>query len=138
LEWRWGAGIPYLPVTKGLTGSAIQQKCTIVVGNVKKDPRYLTTLGGTISEIIIPILGSPEPKVIGTIDIESELENAFSQQDRQVLERCAHAARPLVRAVTTSAAPWQGKTPGFQHRQIFSLCWSHSPVNAIARSDKFI
>jgi L-methionine (R)-S-oxide reductase len=86
---------PTFPVTKGLTGSAIQQKSTIVVGDVRTDPRYLTTLGGTLSEIIIPILSRPNEKVIGTIDVESERENAFSRGDCEILEQCAAAARSL-------------------------------------------
>jgi len=123
-----GPGAPAFPtfaVTEGLTGSAIQQKCTIVIGHVRKDPRYLTTFGGTLSEIVIPILGNPEEKVIATIEVESEQENAFSQQDRQILERCAHAARPL----------WDGgndlgsvdlakRRPVSKIGKSLSLCWN--------------
>jgi len=86
---------PTFPTSKGLTGSAIEQKRTVVVGDVRNDPRYLTTFGGTLSEIIIPILGSADKRVIGTIDVESKLENAFSERDRQLLEQCAEASRPL-------------------------------------------
>jgi len=86
---------PTFPTSKGLTGSAIEQKRTVVVGDVRNDPRYLTTFGGTLSEIIIPILGSADKRVIGTIDVESKLENAFSERDRRLLEQCAEASRPL-------------------------------------------
>src|SRR5258708_35562015 len=44
---------PEFPVTKGLTGAAIQARKTVMVGDVRKDPRYLTAFGNTLSEIII-------------------------------------------------------------------------------------
>ncbi len=86
---------PTFPVTKGLTSSAIQQKATVVVGDVRSDPRYLTAFGSTLSEIIIPILDPRDPVVVGTIDVESERGNAFSDADRKNLEECARAALAL-------------------------------------------
>jgi putative methionine-R-sulfoxide reductase with GAF domain len=46
---------PSFPVSKGLTGAAIAQKATVVVGDVRKDPRYLTAFGSTVSEMIVPV-----------------------------------------------------------------------------------
>ena len=94
---------PSFPVSKGLTGSAIQQRSTVMVGDVRKDSRYLTTFGATRSEIIVPIvvpiivpiIGAPRQTVVGTIDVESERENAFSEKDQHMLEQCAQAAKPL-------------------------------------------
>jgi len=85
---------PQFPITKGLTGSAIREKKTVVVGDVRNDPRYLTAFGSTLSEIIIPVLDGNNV-VIGTIDVESEEANAFSEEDRRILEECARVARPL-------------------------------------------
>jgi GAF domain-containing protein len=86
---------PTFPVTKGLTGSAVRQKATVIVGDVRKDERYLTAFGTTLSEIIIPILDPGEGNVIGTVDVESDLAHAFSDQDREALEQCARAALPI-------------------------------------------
>jgi putative methionine-R-sulfoxide reductase with GAF domain len=86
---------PTFPVTEGLTGSAIGQKATVVVGDVRKDPRYLTAFDSTLSEIIIPIIHPQKKIVVGTIDVESERANAFFDEDRKTLERCAEAAQPL-------------------------------------------
>ena len=85
---------PSFPVSKGLTGAAIQQKKTVVVGDVRKDPRYLTAFGSTLSELIVPVL-SPDGRVIGTVGVESERANAFSASDQQTIEQCAEAALPL-------------------------------------------
>jgi L-methionine (R)-S-oxide reductase len=60
-----------------------------VVGDVSKDPRYLTAFGSTHSEIIVPVLDRTGCKVVGTIDVESDRVDAFSEEDRAALERCA-------------------------------------------------
>jgi putative methionine-R-sulfoxide reductase with GAF domain len=86
---------PAFPATKGLTGSAIREKATIVVGDVRTDPRYLTAFGNTLSEIIVPIVNPLTGAVIGTIDVESEPAHAFSPGDQHLLEECARAALPL-------------------------------------------
>jgi L-methionine (R)-S-oxide reductase len=86
---------PTFPVTKGLTSSAIREKSTVVVGDVRSDPRYLTAFGSTLSEIIIPVLDPRDSRVVGTIDVESERANAFSAMDQRKLEKCANAALGL-------------------------------------------
>jgi L-methionine (R)-S-oxide reductase len=85
---------PTFPVTQGITGAAIQQRSTVLVPDVRQDARYLTALASTLSEIIVPILGG-DGTVVGTIDVESERANAFSERDRKRLERCAREATPL-------------------------------------------
>jgi len=85
---------PTFPANQGLTGVAIAERRAVVVGDVRKDPRYLTAFGSTLSEMIVPVL-SPDGRVIGTVDVESEKENAFSPRDQQMIERCADAAKLL-------------------------------------------
>jgi L-methionine (R)-S-oxide reductase len=87
-----GPGAPThlrFPVTQGLSSSAVASRKTIVVGDVREDPRYLTAFGSTRSEIIVPVLDRAGRKVVGTIDVESDLVDAFSEEDRAALERCA-------------------------------------------------
>src|SRR6267143_6079951 len=67
---------PAFPITKGLTGAVISTRKTVNIGDVAADPRYLTAFGTTKSEIIVPILDRTKQKVIGTIDVESELHDA--------------------------------------------------------------
>ncbi|HZB10943.1 MAG TPA: GAF domain-containing protein [Rubrobacter sp.] len=81
---------PRFPITQGLSGSAVASKETLVVGDVREDPRYLTAFGSTHSEIIVPVLDQAG-KAVGTIDVESEQVDAFSEEDRAALERCAAA-----------------------------------------------
>ena len=85
---------PNFEIGSGLTGSAIAQKRTVNVGSVLRDPRYLTALGSTESEIIVPVFDREGEKVIGTIDIESDQPNAFDRTTQRALERCAELIRP--------------------------------------------
>src|SRR5215471_17296533 len=53
IAWS-GAGAPahpVFPITKGLTSRAIADKKTVNIGDVQKDPDYLTALTTTRSEI---------------------------------------------------------------------------------------
>lgn len=86
---------PSFPVTKGLTGSAIESKKTVIVGDVRNDPRYLTAFGNTLSVMIVPVLHPGDGRVVGTVDVESEKVNAFSSRDREMIEQCTQAALPL-------------------------------------------
>jgi L-methionine (R)-S-oxide reductase len=97
ISWSGPSAPAYseFPVRKGLTGSAIQEKMTVVVEDVRNDPRYLTAPGNTLSEIIVPVLAPGGERVIGTVHVESGTANAFSERDQQMIEHCAQAALPL-------------------------------------------
>jgi len=86
---------PVFPLTKGLTGSAISFARTVNIGDVASDPRYLTALGSTRSEIIVPVFDVSGKIVIGTLDVESERENAFNAATQSLLELCAKTIQPL-------------------------------------------
>jgi L-methionine (R)-S-oxide reductase len=88
---------PTFPISKGLTGAAIASRKTVNVGDVTADPRYLTAFGTTRSEIIVPVFDWAGEIVVGTIDIESEMPNAFAEDVQTLLENCAKVIQPLWR-----------------------------------------
>lgn len=45
-----------LPRRAGLTGAAIRERETVVSNDVARDPRYLTALASTGSEMIVPVI----------------------------------------------------------------------------------
>ena len=95
-----GLGVPAyprFPITQGLSGTAVSSGEVVIVGDVTTDPRYLTAFGSTRSEIIVPVIEPETGKVMGTIDVESEHKNAFTDADRATLERCAAAITDLFR-----------------------------------------
>ena len=86
---------PTFPLTQGLTGSAVAERQIVNVGDVSADPRYLTALGTTRSEIIVPVFDREGRIVIGTIDVESEEPNAFGREVEALLQACCEVIRPL-------------------------------------------
>jgi putative methionine-R-sulfoxide reductase with GAF domain len=97
LGWS-GVGQPAhssFPVTQGLCGSAARTGRTVVVGDVRRDPRYLATFGSTLSEIVVPVRPSGGALLGGLIDVESDRLHAFSSDDQAFLERCAGALARL-------------------------------------------
>ena len=86
---------PRFPRTQGLCGAAAAAGEPVVVGDVSTDPRYLTTHTTTRSEIVVPVF--QEGVVVGLIDVESQVPDAFNDKDKKLLERCAAVIVPLWR-----------------------------------------
>ena len=74
-------------VGEGVCGAAAASGATEIVDDVNADPRYLACFPSTRSEIVVPI--SHEGRVVGEIDIDSDRQAAFGEDDRAVLERIA-------------------------------------------------
>ena len=90
IAWSGGGdpAFPRFPVTQGLNGAAVSSGKTVIVGDVVQDSRYLTTLGNTRSEMIVPVRNE-SGTIVGTIDVESEIVDRFKDADRELIERCA-------------------------------------------------
>jgi L-methionine (R)-S-oxide reductase len=86
---------PRFPVTQGLSGAAVAARRAVVVNDVTADPRYLTAFASTLSEAIVPVLDPGTGAVLGTLDVESAERDAFTDVDRQALERVAAASSGL-------------------------------------------
>ena len=72
---------------KGNVGTVGQVGTTKVVADVSSDPTYSMCFRETKSELVAPIKIST--RVLGVIDVESEEPNAFSSEDRVLVERVA-------------------------------------------------
>lgn len=83
------------PNDKGLNGRANLEKKTVIVNDIDKDEDYLLTFSDTQSEIVVPVFDTDGKTVKGTIDVESEQENAFSKEDAAFLEECAKSIQSL-------------------------------------------
>lgn len=81
--------IPSFPKDKGLNGRAVTQGRTIIVNDTDKDDDYLLTFTNTKSEIVVPVFDKTGKQIVGTIDVEGEKTNAFSDEDVKFLEDCA-------------------------------------------------
>jgi GAF domain-containing protein len=92
LEHEIGQPTPHrrIPLAQGLCGAAARERATIVVDDVRADPRYLACSAATRSEIVVPII-RPDGRVFGEIDIDSDEPAAFGEADRRLLEALAQA-----------------------------------------------
>jgi L-methionine (R)-S-oxide reductase len=84
-----GAMTPHTRISlhQGICGAAASSGKTVVVDDVKKDPRYLACSLETQSEIVVPIF--VHGKVAGELYIDSHFLAAFAPGDRELIEYCA-------------------------------------------------
>ena len=76
-----------IKLDSGICGAAVREEQTIIVPDVKADPRFLACSLETKSEIVVPIRKGE--KVVGEIDIDSDELNAFDERDKSFLEALA-------------------------------------------------
>src|SRR5687768_5160729 len=84
-----GADTPHkrIPLNRGICGAAASAGQTIIVDDVRTDPRYLSCSIETKSEIVSPIFA--HGRVVGELDIDSHQPAAFTPDDRALVEHCA-------------------------------------------------
>src|SRR5215813_4936958 len=84
-----GAMTPHtrIPLHQGICGAAASSGKTIVVDDVRSDPRYLACSVETKSEIVVPVF--VRGQVVGELDIDSHFPSAFGAEDRELVEHCA-------------------------------------------------
>ena len=90
------------PSDKGLNGRVNMEKRTVIVNDIDKDEDYLLTFSDTQSEIVVPVFAGDGKTVIGTIDVESEQEDAFDKEDAAFLENCAMSIQTLWSPVSSA------------------------------------
>lgn len=73
-----------IAIGRGVCGTAVQQKKTLVVPDVHAFPGHIACDGASNSEIVIPLMRGDE--VFGVLDIDSPVFDRFSEQDRCGLE----------------------------------------------------
>jgi len=81
--WDEGEDQIRLPIGKGITGSAAQQKRPIYAPDVSKDSRYVSSAKDTRSEVAVPLM--VRDKVVGVLDCQSENLNHFDAETIDLL-----------------------------------------------------
>ena len=84
-----GAMTPHtrIPLNQGICGAAASSGKTVIVDDVRSDPRYLACSVETKSEIVVPVFAGGQ--VAGELDIDSHFPAAFGFEDRELVEYCA-------------------------------------------------
>jgi len=76
-----------IPLDRGLCGACATTGMTIVVDDVRKDPRYYAGSDLVKSEMVVPIFAGK--KLVGELDVESYFLATFNTQERDFVEACA-------------------------------------------------
>ncbi|HNU94259.1 MAG TPA: GAF domain-containing protein [Bacillota bacterium] len=74
----------YIPVGKGVCGTAVEQGHTLRVDNVHEFPGHIACDTASSSEIVIPIRDGE--RTVGVLDIDSPLPARFDSEDQEGLE----------------------------------------------------
>ncbi|HLY97661.1 MAG TPA: diguanylate cyclase [Candidatus Angelobacter sp.] len=64
-----------IPLYQGLTGAAVKLKRPVYAPDVSKDPRYISKVDGTRSEVAIPLM--VRDQVVGVLDFQSSQVDYF-------------------------------------------------------------
>ena len=78
----------HIPVGKGVCGVAVAQGANQIVGDVTRLDNYLACSAETRAEIVVLIRQNGQ--ILGQIDIDSDLENAFNHEDEALLTEVAN------------------------------------------------
>jgi diguanylate cyclase (GGDEF)-like protein len=81
--WDEGEDQIRLPMGKGITGAAAQQKRPVYAPDISKDSRYVSSARNTRSEIAVPLM--VRDKVVGVLDCQSENLNHFDEETIDLL-----------------------------------------------------
>ena len=76
-----------IPVGQGVCGTAVSERANQIVGDVTKLDNYLACSLETRAEIVVLIRRGSE--IFGQIDIDSDRENAFTDEDESLLSLVA-------------------------------------------------
>lgn len=85
-----------IEVGKGVCGTAVEQRKTILVKNVHEFPGHIACDSASNSEIVVPIIINDE--VWGVLDIDSPSLNRFDETDQKYLEK---AVEIITSAIST-------------------------------------
>jgi sigma-B regulation protein RsbU (phosphoserine phosphatase) len=72
-----------IPLGKGITGAAVEQRAPVRVQDTSKDPRYIASHPDIRSEVAIPLIA--HDRVSGVMDLESEQVGFFTQDHVRML-----------------------------------------------------
>jgi len=74
-----------IPVGRGVCGTAVERKASIVVQDVHAFPGHIACDSASRSELVVPLIRNG--KVLGVLDLDSPHPNRFDDEDREGCER---------------------------------------------------
>ena len=76
-----------IPVGKGVCGTAVERKSSVLVEDVHAFPGHIACDAASRSELVVPLIH--EGRVIGVIDLDSPVPSRFDAEDQAGIEKLA-------------------------------------------------
>jgi L-methionine (R)-S-oxide reductase len=76
-----------IPMSAGMCGLAARERKSIVLPDVRSDPRYIACSPTVRSELVVPLLDGECTR--GVLDVDSDAVDAFGPDDQELLEAIA-------------------------------------------------
>src|SRR5204863_8320143 len=119
-----------LTLTDGITGAAATLREPVLVGDVRNDPRYLSSIDAVRTELAVPMIA--RHKLVGVIDVQSTRLNAYTEYDRALLRLIASRV-----AVTIDNARLYRRVDR-NHRTLRTLSTISNEISSILDLDELL
>lgn len=86
--YQGGHGCLRIPFDRGVCGAAACTRTTQFVADVSEADDHIACSSTTQSEVVVPVL-TPDGTLLAVLDVDSDTLDAFSEVDRDMLERLA-------------------------------------------------
>ena len=82
--FQGGVSCVRIPLGKGVCGETAASRQTVIVGDVKIYPNYISCDSSARSEIVVPMV--KEGRLLGVLDLDSSLVDDYDDLDQKYLE----------------------------------------------------
>ena len=82
--FQGGVSCVRIPLGKGVCGESAASRQTVIVGDVKIYPNYISCDSSARSEIVVPMV--KDGKVVGVLDLDSHQVGDYNDVDQDYLE----------------------------------------------------
>ena len=82
--FQGGVSCVRIPLGKGVCGESAASHQTVIVGDVKTYPNYISCDSSARSEIVVPMV--KEGRLLGVLDLDSSLVDDYDELDQKYLE----------------------------------------------------
>jgi GAF domain-containing protein len=103
----------HIPIHAGIYSLAARERRTIVLADVRTNPRYIACSPTVRSEIVAPLLDGEQ--VLGVLDMDSDNIDALAGEDQALLEGVARYIVEKFRRSTPTGSLVQGETAPLAH-----------------------
>jgi len=79
-----------IPLNEGLTGAAALSMEPVLVGDVRSDPRYISTVDAVRTELSVPMIA--RDRLVGVIDLQSTRPDAYNEEESSLVRLIASRA----------------------------------------------